>query len=296
MLWGAVTLSVPLASASSSGTPFKPDDVIAFVGGEDVAASAENGRLELLLTKALPDHRLKFRHLAREGDTVFQQPRDLNYPPLPQQLDQCGATVILVQFGQMESLAGESGLSDFVAAYERLLDWMGGAGKRRLVVLGPTPVSRDLPARDRFKTLPAYAAAVRGIAGRREIPGIFMEDAAEPAPDHFRDGIHLNENGLLALARLTAQVLGVGPRAAATNQIDERRLAGLIRTKNLLWFNYARPQNWAFLDGDRTVQPSSRDHLDPSIRWFPDEMKRWLPLLEAREREIWQLAGQSVAR
>jgi hypothetical protein len=67
------------------------------------------------------------------------------------------------------------------------------------------------------------------------------------------------------------------------------RLLALVRDKNKLWFHYIRPQNWAFLNGDRTIQPSSRDHLDPEIRWFPEEMKQWLPLIAAREREIWAI-------
>ena len=54
----------------------------------------------------------------------------------------------------------------------------------------------------------------------------------------------------------------------------------------MLWFHYWRPQNWAFLNGDRTEQQSSRDHRDPSIRWFPEEMKQWLPLVAAKETEI----------
>jgi hypothetical protein len=50
--------------------------------------------------------------------------------------------------------------------------------------------------------------------------------------------------------------------------------------------------NWAFLAGDRTEQPSSRDHRDQKIRWFPAEMNQFLPLIETKEREI---ADQSAA-
>ena len=35
-------------------------------------------------------------------------------------------------------------------------------------------------------------------------------------------------------------------------------LRQLLIAKNRLWFDYWRPQNWAFLAGDRTAQPSSR--------------------------------------
>jgi hypothetical protein len=69
----------------------------------------------------------------------------------------------------------------------------------------------------------------------------------------------------------------------------------VIRAKNRLWDRYRRPQNWAFLAGDRTTQPSSRDHLDPTKRWFPEEMKEFTPLIEAKEREIWDLASKLAA-
>ena len=65
-----------------------------------------------------------------------------------------------------------------------------------------------------------------------------------------------------------------------------------VIAKNRLWFNYWRPQNWAFLNGDRTEQPSSRDHRDPKKRWFPEEMEKFLPMIEAKEREIWEEAAK----
>jgi hypothetical protein len=93
------------SSAVADEPFFKKNDVIALVGGEDMVAMSEYGYLELLLQRALPDYHLKFRDLAWEGDTVFEQRRDLNFPPLEAQLDQVGATVVICQFGQMESLA-----------------------------------------------------------------------------------------------------------------------------------------------------------------------------------------------
>ena len=66
----------------------------------------------------------------------------------------------------------------------------------------------------------------------------------------------------------------------------------LIIAKNRLWFDYWRVQNWAFLAGDRTEQPSSRDHLDRTKRWFPAEREQFLPLIEKKEQEIWDLAAK----
>lgn len=64
-----------------------------------------------------------------------------------------------------------------------------------------------------------------------------------------------------------------------------------IRQKNAEFFNYWRPQNWAFLQGDLTEQPSSRLHDNPKLRWFPEEMKGFLPLISRKETEIDRLTS-----
>jgi hypothetical protein len=64
------------------------------------------------------------------------------------------------------------------------------------------------------------------------------------------------------------------------------KLLKLIREKNLLWHDYWRPTNWAFLYGDRTVQPSSRDHMNPNVRWFPQELEHYRALIAAKENEM----------
>lgn len=281
--------AAPLAAADRF---FQPGDVVAFAGGEDLAALAEQGHLEALLLRAHPALRLTFRNLAHEGDTVFLQPRELNYPSPERQLEQVAATVVIAQFGQMESLAGERALPEFAGALETLIDRLGDRGRRRVVLLGPTPASPGAAARGRFQALAAYAEAVRGLARRQELRALFPGDAGELTVDCYRDGIHLNDEGLLRQARRIAALLGgAGPDAGWPGP-DGIRLVELVRRKNRLWFHFARPQNWAFLNGDRTVQPSSRDHRDPSIRWFPEEMKQWQPLIAAQEQEIWVLAGR----
>ena len=47
-----------------------------------------------------------------------------------------GATVVLAQFGQMESFGGKSKLPEFVTAYEKLIDQIS-AKDRRVVLMSP---------------------------------------------------------------------------------------------------------------------------------------------------------------
>ena len=281
---------------------FKNGDVIALVGGEDMVAMSEYGYLELLLTRALPGHRLKFRNLAWEGDTVFEQRRDLNFPPLEAQLEQVGATVIICQFGQMESLAGKEKLPEFIAAYEKLLARMSGGEKRRVVLVTPmmfeiehgSPIIQSEILRERNAVRELYADAVKGMA---HPPGmIFVNWLEVELRDVFtgglgpftRDSTHLNDRGHANAARGILERLSV----AHPNRALAQPLGRLITAKNRLWFDYWRVQNWAFLAGDRTEQPSSRDHVDRTKRWFPAEREQFLPLIDAKEQEIWTLAAK----
>ncbi len=293
-----------------AGEPFfKPNDIVALVGGEDMVVAAELGYLETLIQLALPDHHLKFRSLAREGDTVFEQRRDLNYPSLEAQLDKMGATVVICQFGQMESLAGEEKIPAFIAAYEKLILRVAGGGKRRVVVHRPDDFElylRPLPsgdAQNRLKELEAigksfeaYAEALSNLKEYEGPPNVVYVISGEPVT---RDSIHPNDLGHWLEAKRLANVLENGDQTSVAFRTKRNgvpnELLNLIRAKNRLWFHYYRPQNWAFLAGDRTNQPSSRDHLDPSKRWFPEELEKFVPLIDAKDAEIWALAKKLSA-
>ena len=320
VLIGTFAFFVGLFSACAEEPFFKKGDVIALVGGEDMVAMSEYGYLELLLTRALPEHRLKFRNLAWEGDTVFEQRRDLNFPPLEAQLDQVGATVIICQFGQMESFAGKEKVPDFSIAYEKLLAWMASGGKRRVVVLGPFPLTDPPPTKKELdqevetgrkigkreqedQVGPYYDAAkqVAKKAGFRFLP-LMDEINTRDGRTKTSDGIHLSRigHGFVApqigeqLHAIDEDTLASNPMAAVLLVTAQRSLPlrELITAKNRLWFDYWRVQNWAFLAGDRTEQPSSRDHLDRTKRWFPAEREQFLPLIEKKEQEIWDLAAK----
>jgi hypothetical protein len=281
-LLSSLALAVLLLVTRARGGPFfQANDVVALVGGEEMVAAAEQGELELRLVRALPELHLKFRSLAWEGDTVFEQPRDLNYPTLEQQLDDTGATVVLALFGVTECLADSEGMPKFEAAYEKLIDRLAAGGKRRVALIAPaTP-----------RSAPLYPA-MHKLAERRQLPLIVLDSEKRRLRSSYRaDGLHLSEAGQRELARSTLETLLTAAPNEPAPSTEEFRLADAIRAKNKLWFHYARPQNWAFLNGDRTIQPSSRDHLDPSKRWFPEEMKEWLPLIAQKETEIWKLSA-----
>jgi hypothetical protein len=69
-------------------------DVLASLGGEDLVAWQANGYFETLLSARLGAGAPQFRSLAQEGDTVFEQPRQLNFPRWPEQLEQVGDSYV----------------------------------------------------------------------------------------------------------------------------------------------------------------------------------------------------------
>ena len=151
---------------------------------------------------------------ASEHNPDAEQWRDVNFPGIAQQLDQLRATVVLVQFGQMESLAGAEKLPEFVSAFEKLLAQIE-RGSRRIVLVSPMPFENPkrapLPDLTRHNAdAKRYAEAVREIAARR---GLHFVDVFTPlaarakdAPTLTDDGLHLNERGHEIVADEIAQI------------------------------------------------------------------------------------------
>jgi hypothetical protein len=281
-------------------------DVVAFVGGADVAAAVESGHLETLLTARFRGLDVRFRNFGWEGDTVHAQPRDVGFPPLSVHLQRARASVVVLQFGRSESLSGRAGLPEFVRDYGKLLDNCARQTPRLMLVTPPPfEQGRGSELAKRNADLAAHSQAIRDLARERKLPfvDLFAEVGGEShhEPRLTSDGLQLTPRGHALVARAFAHQLGFAQLADAAGAPDENgvwpnasleQMRQVVVTKNRLWFNYWRPQNWAFLGGDRTEQPSSRDHRDRNIRWFPSEMEKFLPLIEAKEREIAELANK----
>lgn len=291
-VWGAST---------RAGPPTGPAEVIALIGGSSLVAADQAGHLETLLVLRDPRHRRTVRSFAWEGDTVFSRPRPLNFPALTQQLAQQHVTLALLQFGQMESLAGPESLGAFKEAYTRLIAGVQQAVPR-VVLVTPTPFGAAGPidastARDRNRVLTLYNQAILGIGLKLHVPVIdlFGElSGSDPKPfDGTLDGVQLSAPGHLEVARIVSrrdlgrpgEVLPLLPESTWDAATVEKVREAVVH-KNRLWFRYWRPTNWAFLAGDRTDQASSRDHQDRSIRWFPKELEEFVPLIGFADAEI----------
>lgn len=290
-------LAVAAGSWAAEAIRFSPNDMVGFIGGGDVAAAQFTGHLESLLAREFPGTR--FRNFGWEGDTVFAQPRDLNFPPLKEHLQKAQVTVAIIQFGRAEAIDDDR--SDFRIAYEKLLTETRQAVPR---VMLATPIPFEKPAEPlpdlskHNEKLAEISEIIRSIARERSLPVIDLFATLQKENVHItEDGLQLTPFGHSVVGRafLNAMSIELADAASADGKWQSAKLEQLrqaIISKNRLWFNYWRPQNWAFLGGDRIEQPSSRDHRNPKIRWFPEEIEKFPNLIAEKEKEIASLVSE----
>jgi len=161
----ALLLCLLAFTAGAQRLPLRTNDVIAFLGGTDVVTTQQSGHLETLLTLNHSSLNLHFRNFGWEGDTVFAQPRDINFPPIEDHLRRAGATVIIFEFGRAEALERRTP-SDFAAAYSKFLARFTNQTSRFLLVIPPPfgVATRPLPgltSQNRF--LSGYGPAIRQL-------------------------------------------------------------------------------------------------------------------------------------
>ena len=288
----ALVVFLMLWSISAQAFSFRTNDVIAFLGGTDVVTAQQYGHLETLLTIHCRALDLRFRNFGWEGDTVFAQPRDIGFPALEEHLRRAGATAIVFEFGRAEALEDHP-VDEFKAAYSKFIARFTNQASSFLLMI-PPPFERGselLPDLTKHNPLLAdYAHAIRQL-------GYPTIDLSRLFGVTENDGLQISPRGHALIAAEFVRQLGfkAPPEPSASGawpDPDVEKLRQAIITKNRLWFDYWRPQNWAFLGGDRTSVPSSRDHRDPKIRWFPAEMEKFLPLIAAKETEIGLLGSQ----
>lgn len=296
-----LALGIAGTCANGPDRALQSNDVVAFVGGADVASAQFSGHLETLLAVKWPG--VRFRNFGWEGDTVFAQRRDWGFPSMDEHLRRAGVTVLFLQFGRAEALDATRSPQTFRTAYEQLALRHAKVVPRVLLVTPPPFEGSESPLPDlsqRNARLAEHVAIVRALASKHEWPLVDLFAGMPSGPRLTSDGLQFTTRGHAALAAVFDRHMGARVLASSFDSVDAdgswsdqrlERLRQVVLEKNRLWFNYWRPQNWAFLGGDRTSQLSSRDHRDAKIRWFPAEMEKYLPLIAQKEMEMEQLAA-----
>jgi hypothetical protein len=153
------------------------NEVVVFIGQENFVRDSKSGEMEARLATHFAAKAPRFRSMSWEADTVYEQWRDLNFGAWTPQLERAGATIVVSQYGQMEALDGPGRLTEFTAAYHRLLDQFA-VRTRRLVLVSPIPFEKPLASHapdltQRNGDVAAYANAVRDLAKQRS--AIFVD-------------------------------------------------------------------------------------------------------------------------
>ncbi len=262
------------------------NEVIVMAGQENLVRDQKSGDLEAVLGTAFAAKQPRFRSMAWEGDTVYEQWRDLNFGDWKAQLDAAGAGIVIAQFGQVESFDGVKRIAEFKSAYHRLLDQFS-TQTPRLVLVSPMPFEKPAASHapdltQRNADVKAYAEAVREVAKQRGavFVDLFTPLSIPAAKARITDnGLHLNALGLRTVAREIAQQLG----ASASDADDLTALKAAIVEKNRLWFDCWRPANWSFVYGDRVTQMFGKPAQDaPSLRESFEARKPLVAKLDAR--------------
>lgn len=263
------------------------------MGGSTVFEMQKFGFLESAFQEAFPGKELKFRNLGWASDTVYNQQRpmffytekgDTREGSVPDQRNKVEPGIFVLFFGKMESLDGEAGLPAFEEAYDGLLDALGTYSSR-MVLVQPFPFPEVGPAgklaAKRNEVLAKYSERIESLAKRHQ--ALMVNVDAMPKECFEPNGLYLTEEGQKELARQVAEGLDIAfePRPYVVDA---------VRTKNVLWDQYYRPTNWAFLFGDRQWVPSSRDHKDESKRWFVEELESIPGLVAEADKKIWEEA------
>ena len=256
-------------------------EVIVFTGGTNMVRLVEEGGFEGVLALAAKEQKPRFRSMAWEGDTVYEQWRDMNFGSWKDQLDAVNATCVFLWFGQMEALDLSRDEAAFAAACAKHLDEIK-AVTPRLVVMLPMPFD-DVSKNGR---LGRFAALMKRLAMERGAIVLDWPASEPPLGGALRtiNGVHVTDGALRGgFNQMLVGALGL-PHERAADQ-----LLGEIRAKNRHWHDCWKTMNWAFAYSDRTEQPFGK-----GIGSHPpmaQELERYKPLLRAADEGIQKLAA-----
>ena len=258
----------------------------------------EQGWFEASLTLAAKKQKPRFRSMAWDGDTVYEQWRDQNFGSWRDQLDAVNATCVFLWFGQMEALDDGHDDAAFEQACAKLLDEFK-AVTPRLVVMTPMEFDNH-PWPNPIKGLPnntskngrllRLAGIIKKLAKEK---GAAVVDLSQLAKAHEEgdptertiNGLHLSESHHCYYVQ-DLMLMGLGLNDQSHSGDSE--ILSSVKTKNRLWHDCWKTMNWAFAYSDRTEQPFGKaigEH--PAIA---KELEQYKPLLREADERIHALA------
>ena len=200
---------------------------------------------------------------------------------------QVGTTVVIAQYGKLESMTRSEGLESFKSAYNALIDGFLKHAEQ-VVLVSPTPFekpkSESLPdVSHHNQSLAAYVLATRKIAAERGL--LFVDLFSDAKSGLTENGMHLKEESIRHVSETIVEKLGFD--IPSWEQLATLHAA--VVEKQRLWLDYWRPANWKLLYGDdstRRFTRSSHGYLS-----FGEEWQQLVGLLERAEDRVWTVAN-----
>ncbi len=295
-------VKVPVADTKPLLQPRK-NERIAFVGNSLAERMNLFGNFETLLHSRFPELELKIRNFGWPADEVGKQQRPNNYTTIDNPLEIFSPETFFCFFGFNESFAGAEDKPYFKQRYFNYLDDLTARFTQddnppRFVLISPIafePSANPLQPSGNMENanLQAYTEVVREVALERELPFIdlFTDTndmfAAKPGLQYTINGVHLNEAGDLAIAKLLDTALYGEGNPATVGSDDYEKLRAAVNDKSWTHLNDYRMLNgWYVYGGRRTYDTET----------FPLEYKKIRRMVAVRDRYVWDIAqGKPVA-
>lgn len=276
----------PAAAVASTLPSLQDGDMVVLLGDTFLERDYNYGHLETALTAATGKN-LRYRNLGWSGDTPRCESRSYFGPPkegverLQKHLAEIKPKLVIACYGAVDAFKGETGIKDFIASYEALLDLIKSTTGATVILASPPSVSKDTA---RWPSLEGHAAkqalyrdAIRSLASARGHQFADLLEATKDVAVTTVNGVTFTESDYRALAPAFVKSLGLTmDEASASAAQNNPALTKAIVEKNRLFFHRWRPQNEIYLFGSRKHEQGNNGV----------EIPQFDPLIAAKEKDI----------
>ncbi len=306
----------------------KPGDHICIIGNTLADRMQHDGWLETYFHSRFPKHDLVFRNLGFSADEVTTRLRSQSFgtpdqwlagsAPVPEptrlvthvgvrenrfETTNTRADVVFAFFGYNESFAGQAGLEAFKKDLEAFLKHTltqryNGKTAPRLVLFSPVAhedlKDRNLPdGRENNVRLEMYTKTMAEVASAFNVPFVDLfhptqtlyPKAAKPLTIN---GIHLNERGNEAVAKVIDKTLFAGDPEPKRDPQALEKLRQAVSDKNFVWFNRYRVMDGFNVYGGRAFEKYANQQSNY------EDQQRELEIMDVmtsnRDKRVWAVA------
>jgi putative heme-binding domain-containing protein len=310
LVWLNFAGSTPqTAKAANVKFEMRPGDHIAIVGNTLGERMQFDGWLDTYLHSRFPKHDLVIRYLAYSGDELTVRLRSANFGSPDSWLKAVKADVVFAFFGYNESFGDQAGLGKFKKDLDDYLKHLlsstfNGQTAPRIVLFSPIMhenlKDRNLPdGSENNKRIELYTGAMKEVAKANEVAfvDLFAPSqrlyAAAKSPLTI-NGVHLNENGDAAIAKVIDETLFGDQPAPQRDPLALDRLRETVKERAFYWYNRYRTVDGYSIYGGRADLKFVNGQTNRVV------MQREMEILDLmtanRDKVVWAAAQSKIAK